>query len=334
MIIMLRRRVRLTIVLLAAGLAFNSVTERVARCEEPTSTFSKTTHVYKRVGDLKIEADVYRHDDEAIRPVLVWLHGGALIMGHRRDVPKQLETLCRQSGLVLVSLDYRLAPETQLAEIIEDLQAGLGWIRQEGPERFHADPSRMVVAGASAGGYLALMSGIGPEPPVAIVSYWGFGDVDGEWTTTPNASYSRGKLISKEAAWAGVSGAPVTSSDKQTGVGRSTFFVYLKQTGRWVQAVSGFDPNRDREKLTPFCPIRNLTKSYPPTLFLHGSNDHDVPVEQSESMNQALKELGVGHELIRIEGGGHGLWGGDRDLIEQAFARSVAFIQEQLASTH
>ena len=47
------------------------------------SEFVKTTAVYKQVGDLKIHADVYRPATEKVLPVVVWIHGGALIMGHR-----------------------------------------------------------------------------------------------------------------------------------------------------------------------------------------------------------------------------------------------------------
>lgn len=302
-----------------------------ARAQERSPAFSKTAYDYKTVDQLKIQADVYRHEDTVKRPVIVWLHGGALIMGNR-SVPMQLRELAEQEGFVLVSLDYRLAPEAQLQEIIEDLHDGLQWVRKSGPELFHADALRMVVAGASAGGYLALMSGITIDPPpTAIVSYWGFGDVDGDWTTKPSEAYRKGKLIEKEDAWAGVGQEVLTSTNQQNGRGRATFFLYLKQTGRWINAVSGLDPDTDREKLTPLCPIRNLSPDYPPTLFLHGTADKDVPVEQSFAMARELKHHGVAHELITIEGGGHSLWGGDQKLIGQAFKRSTEYIREHLS---
>lgn len=173
-----------------------SVTITRLSAEDDTQQFSKREYVYKSVDALKIRADVYRHDDSTKRPVIVWLHGGALIMGSRSAVPQQLKDLARDDGFVLVSLGYRLAPEAQLQEIVSDMRDGMDWIRKSGPELFNADPSRLVVAGASAGGYLALMSGFGTENrPTAIVSYWGFGDVDGDWTTKPSESYRKGKLI-------------------------------------------------------------------------------------------------------------------------------------------
>jgi dipeptidyl aminopeptidase/acylaminoacyl peptidase len=66
-------------------------------------------------------------------------------------------------------------------------------------------------------------------------------------------------------------------------------------------------------------------------MFLHGTADKDVPVEQSMIMARELKSHNIHHEVITIEGGGHSLWGGDRDLIDQAFSRSLEFIRQRLS---
>ena len=302
--------------------------------DDQVEDFAKQTLTYKTVGNLEIKADVYRQAASTPRPVIVWLHGGALIMGSRTGVPKQLIDLARQERFVLVSLGYRLGPEAQLDEIIQDLRDGMGWVYQQGPELFQADPSRLVVAGASAGGYLALMSGISQEHrPIAIVSYWGFGDVDGDWTTKPSDAYRRGKLIDENLAHAGVGGEVLTSTNQENGRGRSTYFLYLKQTGRWINEMTGIDPATEKEKLRPFCPIYHVTPEFPPTLFLHGTADKDVPVEQSIAMAAALEKHGVSNESILIENGGHSLWGGDRKLIDQAFQRSFDYITEHLTKS-
>src|SRR5262245_43111214 len=96
--------------------------------EEPK--FQKKTYVFKTVGDVKIHADVYRADDTKVRPVVVWLHGGALIVGSRDSVARHLLDLCRAEGYVLVSFDYRLAPEVKLPGIIEDVQDAFRWLRR------------------------------------------------------------------------------------------------------------------------------------------------------------------------------------------------------------
>jgi acetyl esterase/lipase len=91
-----------------------------------------------------------------------------------------------------VSFDYRLAPEVKLPAIIKDVRDAFRWLRERGPGLFHADPDRLVVTGGSAGGYLTLMTGFCVQPrPRALVAYWGYGDVDGDWYTKPSEHYRK-----------------------------------------------------------------------------------------------------------------------------------------------
>src|SRR5262249_17370917 len=100
---------------------------------------SKKTYLYKTVGAVPVHADVYQPDDQRVRPVVVWLHGGALIVGSRTAVPKDLLDVCRAEGYLLVSFDYRLAPEVKLPDIIADLRDAFIWLREQGPKLFRAD---------------------------------------------------------------------------------------------------------------------------------------------------------------------------------------------------
>ena len=118
-----------------------------ARAEEPA--FHKKTYTYKTVGEVPIRADVYRADDSRVIPAVIWLHGGALIVGSRSAVPRQLLDLCRREGFALVSLDYRLAPEVKLPAIVEDVEDAFGWLGEQGPKRLRIDPARMVVTGVA-----------------------------------------------------------------------------------------------------------------------------------------------------------------------------------------
>ena len=290
------------------------------------------TFVYKKIGKVEVHADVYRPDDRKARPVLVWLHGGALINGNRIGVPGKLKALAEREGYVLVSLDYRLAPETKLPGIIGDVMDGLDWIRQKGPELFQADPRRLVIAGGSAGGYLTMMAGVRHRPaPNALVTYWGYGNLLADWYLKPSTHYrSTRPLIESKVAWAGVGRGVPTGSTRETSRTRSRFYLFQRQQGTWTKVVSGFDPVKQRDKILPYCPVENLTRNYPPILMIHGTKDNDVPYYESANMAKALKRLGAPHELITIQNGGHGLGGGDPKLIAQAHERALAFIRKHL----
>ena len=53
---------------------------------------------------------------------------------------------------MVVSIDYRLAPETKLPAIVEDVQDACRWVRERGPKLFRIAPERLAVMGGSAGG--------------------------------------------------------------------------------------------------------------------------------------------------------------------------------------
>ena len=116
-----------------------------------------------------------------------------------------------EAGFVVISIDYRLAPETKLPQIIEDLQDAFRWVRKTGPEAFQIDPQRVAVTGGSAGGYLTLMAGCCVQPPPqCLVSFYGYGDIVGEWYAKPNEFYLREPAVPKEVAYASVGQIPLS----------------------------------------------------------------------------------------------------------------------------
>ncbi len=291
----------------------------------------KQTHTYKKAGKLEIKADVYRENDDRKRPVVVWIHGGALINGHREGISQRLKDAVLKSGYILVSIDYRLAPESPLPEIIADVEDALKWVHDKGPELFRADPDRVAVAGGSAGGYLTLTVGFRAKPrPAALVSFWGYGELVGPWYSEPSPHPRHNKVkVSREEAYRQVGAEPVADARDRKGNG-GAFYLYCRQTGSWPKAVSGWDPHKEAEKFAPFMPLKNVTRDYPPTFLLHGEADTDVPYEQSLLMAAELKRHGVKHRLIGIPKGEHGLDGGDKQQIDAAYEAAFAFLREHL----
>lgn len=298
----------------------------------PPMNFSKQTFTYKKAGDCEIRADVYRVEGRSKRPVIMWIHGGALIMGDRNGLRREQMERYVRAGYTVVSIDYRLAPETKLKEIIEDLRDAYQWIRAQGPEQFNADADRIAVIGHSAGGYLTLMTGfcVSPRPKV-LVPFYGYGDIVGDWYSRPDPFYNQQPKVSREEADQSV-GTKVIAEG--SGRNRSRFYLYCRQQGLWPKEVAGHDPDKEPRAFDPFCPVRNVTRDYPPTLLLHGDKDTDVPYQQSVLMATELKRHGVEHELITMQGRGHGFDGG-RDamknpVITQTFDRVVAFLDKHL----
>lgn len=307
------------------GIAADKKKERAADSRFPVQTF-----VYKKVNGLEIKADLHRANDAIRRPVLFWIHGGALISGSRGGITRPIKRSFLEAGYAIVSIDYRLAPETKLPAIIEDVRDAYTWLHERGPELLNIDTRRVAVAGGSAGGYLTLMTGFCVAPrPAALVSLWGYGDIAGDWYIKPSAFYRRQPLVTKEDAWKGVSGPPVADGDLNSRA-RGRFYLYCRQQGLWTTLVSGFDPKTEDRSLTPYCPVRNVTKDYPPTLLIHGTDDTDVPHGQSAEMDQKLTQQGVEHQFLSIPHAGHGLPGGDPQQVAQAYATALAFVDRHV----
>ena len=305
-------------------------------CLAPTVAWSAKeqipvkTFTYKRVDGLPIKLDVHRADDKLQRPVVVWIHGGALIVGSRAGINSRVKKSVLEAGYALVSIDYRLAPETKLPAIIEDLQDALAWVHAEGGSRFNGDTRKVVVMGGSAGGYLTLTAGFRANPrPSALVSFWGYGDLVGDWYSQPSAHQRHQTDSSLAAALKQVDGPPISEAGDRDGDG-GLFYRYCRKHGIWPEQVSNWDPHKTPEKFYPYMPLKNVTADYPPTLFIHGTEDTDVPYQQSVQMADVLRAQKVEHQLISIPGGEHGLGGGDPARIDAAYEAAMIFVQRHL----
>jgi acetyl esterase/lipase len=304
-----------------AGLAAATTLDRPADAAETAAE----TFTYKTVGNCPLKVDVHGATRGNPRPLAVWIHGGALIMGDRRGIDRTLLTALLKAGYVVASIDYRLAPETKLAAILEDLKDAFAWLRAEGPKRFGARVDRIAVLGGSAGGYLTLASGYLIEPrPAALVSFWGYGDIAGTWYSRPDAFYRRQPLVTEAEARGAVGTTEV--GEPAPGNKRSRFYLYCRQNGLWPNEVTGHDPDIEPRAFDAFCPVRNVSDMYPPTLLVHGTNDTDVPHEQSVVMDRELARQNVAHQFISIRGGGHGLGGVDQAVLQGIHERVIGFL--------
>jgi acetyl esterase/lipase len=283
-------------------------------------TMSLATHTYKKVGDLEIEIDVYTPEDGSKEtPVLVLLHGGCLMQGDRSGYNPESDRHKHffQMGATIISVDYRLAPETKLPGIIEDIQDCFRWIHTEGYELYGYDRNRIIVAGHSAGGYLTMMCGFClDKAPQGLIPYYGYGDVTQAWYSQPDPYYcSKDKVGREETGFFANNPETTTNYD---GRNLGSLYLYYRQNGLWTKEVGGVDPEKNPGFFNQYEPIKNLSRNYPSSLFLHGDNDTDVPYSKSVDMSKALTAIGVQNELITINDGSHGFDQNIRD--EQVIA--------------
>ncbi|REB05283.1 alpha/beta hydrolase [Sporosarcina sp. BI001-red] len=287
----------------------------------------KTTVSYKKTSAFEIQADFYP-TNRPHAPVILYIHGGGFIWGSKADLSEELRNLYTDAGFAIFSIDYRLAPESHLTDILDDVRDALQWLVQEGREQFSVNPEQVAVVGSSAGGFLALSTGTFPIKPKAIVSFYGYGDLFSEWAKTPSVHYLQKDLVPEAIAR-----TQVTSTIPTLGTVQERFLLYLycRQTGNWIEEVTDRQTATNRSALQLLSPITQIDDTYPPTLFLHGTKDTDVPYEQSVFMRAALLQKSIPAKLITIPNGEHVF---EKDfhapIVQNALKQVIEFLREYL----
>lgn len=109
------------------------------------------TYVFKRVDHVLVEVDVYLpsvETDTSNRNVLLFIHGGAWIGGHRQEYYRPLFAEFLDRGFVIVLTDYQLLPESSLQYgQLQDIRDVGPWIRDEMPQKLEQDGGKRIQVG-------------------------------------------------------------------------------------------------------------------------------------------------------------------------------------------
>jgi acetyl esterase len=124
----------------------------------------------------RIPVRVYRPHDATGLPVLLWFHGGGWVTGNLDTHDQVCRLLCDAVGVVVVSVDYRLAPEAKFPAAADDCMSAYEWVLEHADD-VGGDAHRVAIGGDSAGGNLAAVVALcarhegRPQPKLQLLVY-------------------------------------------------------------------------------------------------------------------------------------------------------------------
>jgi acetyl esterase/lipase len=221
---------------------------------------------FAEYGKKRLRLDVYKGSDAKpgdLRPGILQVHGGAWVIGDKREQGIPLLSHLAVNGWVGINANYRLSPRAKFPDHLIDLKKAIAWYREHAEEH-GADPNFLCVTGGSAGGHLTALVALTPNDPEYQP---GFEDVD----TTMMAAvpfYGVYDMTNRHGRW------------NKTTVDR--FF------GPWVIGKKfAEDPDAFR-KASPMDLVR---ADAPPFFVIHGSHDTLVPVEDARGFVELLRAV-------------------------------------------
>ena len=233
----------------------------------------------KAAGE-RLLMDAYIPEGPGPFPAAIIVHGGAWVTGDKRGTVRPLFEPLAQGGYAWFSINYRLMRGTDPASLIspasiaaltgaiEDVRAATEFVRTHAAD-YSVDPQRIVLIGESAGAHLVSMAALKPNPGGQVRGVVAF--------------YSPSDLI-----------ALIENSNRIPPALRQA----VKGSPFEAILTAGL---RD---LSPRTWVR---KDAPPFLLIHGTGDTLVPLQQSVDMCASLEAAGAACELVRVDGGGHGI---------------------------
>eukprot|EP01120_Amphizonella_sp_Union-15-10_P014093 TRINITY_DN6717_c0_g1_i1.p1 TRINITY_DN6717_c0_g1~~TRINITY_DN6717_c0_g1_i1.p1 ORF type:complete len:321 (+),score=51.54 TRINITY_DN6717_c0_g1_i1:72-1034(+) len=229
--------------------------------------------------------------------VLVWIHGGGWVRGTLDSYNYVCHNLCLRSSIIVISLDYRLAPEFKYPAAVEDCFDAVQWIQSNLQQIPKADASKPIgLAGDSAGGTLSIQVAAdiyktrGRNPLSYIVAIYPWVNLHSH-DTTSFTEFGKNHLLTKS----------ITDRFKQ---------YYLPE-----------DVDTKDQKISPLFTDRSILSRFPPTLVL--TSECDVLRDEGEAFGFVLSECGVFVKIHRYNGTVHGFFSRGNVLPFSGFAEAA-----------
>jgi acetyl esterase/lipase len=263
------------VVVLLASVGFGQSPESAARASDVNNRFRSVQNItYLTANNWEAKLDVYVPRENATpKPTLIYIHGGGWV-GGAKETSLLAFLPYLEAGWLVVNVEYRLGRVSLAPAAVEDCRCALRWVIRNA-KQYNFETSKIVVTGHSAGGHLALTTGMLPASAgldlicpggeelkvAAIVNWFGITDV---------VDLLDGKNM-KEYAVA------------------------------WLGSIT----NRE-EVARRVSPLTYVRSGLPPIITIHGDADPTVPYSHAVRLREALDKAGVPNQLVTIPGGKHG----------------------------
>lgn len=271
----------------------------VSRAGTPEPIHSVTDQMIPGpAGEIKVR--IYRPNERANLPIVVYLHGGGFISGDLETHDPQCRMLSNHIPAVVIGVEYRLAPEHPYPAAIEDCFAALQWAERNA-NSIGGSARRIAIAGDSAGGNLA-----------AVMTLM---------------SRDKGNNLRAQALVYPMTDATLSSASLVEN-GFIPPFTVIDCVLAWQVYLTRNEDRRD-PYISPL-QAANLT-GLPPTLII--TSEFDILADEGEAYANRLREAGVHIEHEEFQGMVHGFfqWSGSVAAARLAMNRVVQFLQHATA---
>jgi acetyl esterase/lipase len=186
-------------------------------------------------------------------------------------------------GWTVINVEYRLARTSAAPAAVEDCRCALRWVTYHAKE-YNFDTSRIVLTGGSAGGHLALITGMLPAHSV----------------------FDRQCATDNSARWNGATEPQVNVAAIINWYGITDVADLIEGPNAKHYAIEWFGSMSNRQELArQLSPLSYVRAGLPPIVSIHGDEDNIVPYDQAVRLHAALDKVGVPNQLVTIHGGKH-----------------------------
>lgn len=259
---------------------------------------------YGNPGGAPVKLNAYLVKSDKPTPILIFIHGGGWREGDKKGVPRYLKDQLFDSGISIVSANYRLSGEAPYPAQVDDCTRAVQFVRSKAKE-WNVNPHRIAVMGPSAGGHLSLWVGLHDD------------------RKKPDSS----DLVERESS---------RVSCVVNYFGPTDFRLLTKMEHRHpaYMMLFGRKPGESptdvpKSLVEAASPITYVSSDDPPVFTAHGTADEIVPQKHAILLVEKLKEKGVVAETYFLESGNHVLSNRRPDWPDYQ-AATIVFLKKRL----